>query len=118
MRNIFFPRLGKVNHFAAISESVKREMVKDLGIEPSRITVTPLGLDAQYVPSPPEKIPEVLSKYGLVSGEYIVSVGTKEPRKNLKRLLAAYAALMLFAGVFRWRWWGERGGCWMIGRIF
>jgi glycosyltransferase involved in cell wall biosynthesis len=89
----FFPRLGKVNHFAAISESVKREMVKDLGIEPSRITVTPLGLDAQYVPSPPEKIPEVLSKYGLVPGDYIVSVGTKEPRKNLKRLLAAYAAL-------------------------
>jgi glycosyltransferase involved in cell wall biosynthesis len=45
----FFPRLEKVSHFAAISESVKREMVKDLGVAPDRITVTPLGLDAQYV---------------------------------------------------------------------
>ena len=89
----FFPRLEKVSHFAAISESVKREMVKDLGIASDRITVTPLGLDAQYVPAPAEKIPGVLSKYGLTSGGYIISVGTKEPRKNLKRLLAAYAAM-------------------------
>jgi glycosyltransferase involved in cell wall biosynthesis len=89
----FFPRLGSVSHFTAISESVKREMVKDLGIGSDRITVTPLGLDAQYVPASAEKIPGVLSKYCLTSGGYIISVGTKEPRKNLKRLLAAYAAM-------------------------
>jgi glycosyltransferase involved in cell wall biosynthesis len=89
----FFPRLEKVSHFAAISESVKREMVKDLGVAPDRITVTPLGLDAQYVPSPAEKVPSVVSKYGLLQGRYIISVGTKEPRKNLRRLLAAYAAM-------------------------
>lgn len=89
----FFPRLGKVNHFVVISESVKREMVKDLGISSDRITVTPLGLDAQYVPASAEKIPGVLTKYGLSPGRYIISVGTKEPRKNLKRLLAAFSAM-------------------------
>lgn len=89
----FFPRLGSVSHFTAISESVKGEMIKDLGIPSDHITVTPLGLDAQYVPSPFEKIRKIVAKYGLTSGGYIISVGTKEPRKNLKRLLAAYAAM-------------------------
>ena len=89
----FFPRLGKVTHFTAISESVKREMVKDLGIASERITVTPLGLDSQYVPSSAERIAHVLPKYGLTQGSYMISVGTKEPRKNLKRLLAAYAGM-------------------------
>jgi glycosyltransferase involved in cell wall biosynthesis len=89
----FFPRLGKVSHFVTISESVKKEMVKDLGIPENKITVTPLGVDAQFTPVSPEKISSVISKYGLVSGGYIISVGTKEPRKNLLRLLGAYGMM-------------------------
>lgn len=89
----FFPRLPGVNHFVTISESVKGEMVRDLKISPDRITVTPLGLDAQYAPAPSEKIVEVLAKFGLSAGRYVISVGTREPRKNLHRLLEAYALI-------------------------
>ncbi|MBL0058307.1 MAG: glycosyltransferase family 4 protein [Elusimicrobia bacterium] len=89
----FYPRLSLIRHFLAISESVKREMVKDLHIAADRITVTPLGLDAQYTPAAPGDVKTVTAKFGLTPGHYIISVGTKEPRKNLKRLLAAYAKL-------------------------
>ena len=55
-----------------------------------RIRVVPLGVDIPASPGEDE-VEEVLAKYGLAPG-YVLFVGTVEPRKNLSRLVQAYAA--------------------------
>lgn len=56
-----------------------------------RVRVVPLGVDTPLDAGPGE-VERVLEKYRLQPG-YILFVGTIEPRKNLSRLVQAYAAL-------------------------
>jgi glycosyltransferase involved in cell wall biosynthesis len=76
-----------------ISEFSKREIVQIFGYPPERIVVAypaaaslyrPLGLGAT--------LPD-LKKFDLVPNRYLLAVGTLEPRKNLKTLVAAYSKL-------------------------
>jgi glycosyltransferase involved in cell wall biosynthesis len=56
----------------------------------STISVIPYGAD--HLPAPDvEGTDDLLRRCG-VEGEFLLSVGTAEPRKNLDRLMAAYAA--------------------------
>ena len=67
--------------------------VQQLLKRPSRqITVTPLGVDAHFKPAPADAIAEVRVAYGL-DRPYLLTVGTIEPRKNLQRLIDAFALL-------------------------
>jgi len=74
----------------AISESTKQDAVDYLGLDPARVYVVYGGVDSSYHPLPPAVVDETLRSVGLVSQEYILSVGTIEPRKNLVRLVQAY----------------------------
>jgi glycosyltransferase involved in cell wall biosynthesis len=69
---------------------------KDLGsmlhVPEQRMTVVHLAADACFVPLPEEKITPVLTQYGLEK-DYILFVGTWEPRKNLPGLVEALACL-------------------------
>jgi glycosyltransferase involved in cell wall biosynthesis len=59
------------------------------GLEPSRVVVTALGVE---LPEPdPAPARRLLAELG-VRGPFLLAVGTLEPRKNLRRLLAAFAA--------------------------
>jgi glycosyltransferase involved in cell wall biosynthesis len=71
------------------SEAVAAE-IRDV-YSPAEVVVTPLGVDESWfaVPAPD---PTWLAAHNLPT-EYLVFVGTLEPRKNLKTLLAAYARL-------------------------
>ena len=72
------------------STSTRDDLYTLIGEKDPRIRVAPLGVDA--VGGPTEvKIADVLSKYGLTPG-YVLFVGTIEPRKNLSRLVKAYAS--------------------------
>jgi len=55
-----------------------------------RVRIVPLGVEIPAEPDE-EEIAEVLARHGLNAG-YILFVGTVEPRKNLTRLVQAYAA--------------------------
>jgi len=65
------------------SEFSKWEIVRYLGIPETRIRVTPLAASAEFVPTP---VPRPASPYFLY-------VGNLEPRKNLERLIEAFARL-------------------------
>jgi glycosyltransferase involved in cell wall biosynthesis len=68
-----------------------------LDIPAGHITVIPCGVDSsQFSPAPSEKIEHTRQKYRL-GKEYILFVGSLEPRKNLRRLLQAWttAAIQL-----------------------
>jgi glycosyltransferase involved in cell wall biosynthesis len=59
-----------------------------MGIAESRVTVIPSGAD--HLPEPdPDATDLLLRKVG-VSGEFLLTVGTLEPRKNVDRLVRAF----------------------------
>lgn len=70
---------------------VKQEVVEALGVDPRRIDVIPLGVDPVFHPRPREALASALAARDLTPGGYVLAVGTVEPRKNLRRLLQAYA---------------------------
>ena len=59
-----------------------------MGIDESRLTVVSSGADHLPVPDP-EATDALLRRVG-VSGEFLLTVGTLEPRKNVDRLVQAF----------------------------
>jgi glycosyltransferase involved in cell wall biosynthesis len=59
-----------------------------MGIAASRVTVVPGGAD--HLPAPDPAAAETLLRRMGVTGEFVLTVGTLEPRKNLDRLVQAF----------------------------
>lgn len=77
----------------AVSEETQASIAQHFGINASQITVVPNAVDERfYGRFDNEDKLEVKNKYGLPD-EFILFVGTIEPRKNVGRLLEAYANL-------------------------
>jgi alpha-1,3-rhamnosyl/mannosyltransferase len=76
-----------------ISEFSKREIVDIFGYPAGRIFVAPPAAAAVFAPRGEEATSRGLAPFGLKHGRYFLSVGTLEPRKNLRTLIAAYAEL-------------------------
>jgi glycosyltransferase involved in cell wall biosynthesis len=75
----------------AVSQATKDDLVEHYGIGPDKITVVYSGCDETMRPVEDEAtIEEVKARYG-IRGDYVLYVGTLQPRKNLGRLLEAYA---------------------------
>lgn len=72
------------------SEFSRARLAAALGLDPARVRVTPYGLDPVFSPGPrPEAL---LARLG-VSGRYVLTVGTLQPRKNVEALLRASSGL-------------------------
>jgi glycosyltransferase involved in cell wall biosynthesis len=88
------PRLmARLQHIIAISQFTKQRLVHLFSLDPDKITVIPNGVDQSFRPAPPDRIREVRQTLGLGQKPYVLCVSSFEPRKNLKGLLAAWAAL-------------------------
>lgn len=82
------------DHIITISQFSKSEIQKYLQIPSEQITVIPSAVDhTKYHTHYTEgQIQNVLDKYQ-IDREYILYLGTIEPRKNLERLIGAYEKL-------------------------
>jgi glycosyltransferase involved in cell wall biosynthesis len=71
------------------SETVAGEVRTAYSIDADRVVPTPLGVDPVWT-KPPDaaRLPAEVAALG---GDYLVFVGSREPRKNLQWLLRAYA---------------------------
>ena len=78
----------------AVSQSVKADIVRILGIPASKIHVIYSAPSDQFQHLPPDPAADLALRraYGLPE-QFILYVGTIEPRKNLVRLLEAFARL-------------------------
>jgi glycosyltransferase involved in cell wall biosynthesis len=76
-----------------VSEFVKKELIRFLGVEADKITPIALGVDPVYRLRTRKETAGLLGRLDLVHGQYLLVVATLEPRKNLPRLLKAYAQL-------------------------
>lgn len=75
------------------SEFVRDEVLATFGIDCERVHVAHLGVAADFHPRTAEETAASLGALGLTHGGYVLSVGTIEPRKNLKRMVDAYSQL-------------------------
>lgn len=83
----------KAAHILALSESVRQDIIDTYHISPERITTIPLAASAHFRPISNEKeLERVRHTYG-IAGDYILAVGSIQPRKNLARLVRAYSCL-------------------------
>ncbi len=84
--------MRRADRIVTDSEFSKSEIIKYYPEFAEKIRVVPCGVDMQkfHPETDPAKIAQVREKYGL-SGQYFLYLGTLEPRKNLERLIDAYA---------------------------
>ena len=86
------PRLvRRARRVIAVSEFTKNRLVAAAGVDRSRIEVIPHGVDRRFRPCSAEQIGAVHLRLGIPSPRYVLSVGTLEPRKNLRRQLDAWS---------------------------
>lgn len=74
----------------SVSQSAKEDLVRLLGVPPSKVWGTPLGVDSQFKPVNEKAIFNLRQKHDLPGG-YILYLGTNKPHKNLVRLVGAFA---------------------------
>lgn len=73
----------------ADSEATAYDLRELMGVQPGRIDVVPLGVDRQFQPVAQSERAAVRQQYRLPS-EFMLYVGTLEPRKNIARLIRAW----------------------------
>ena len=77
----------------SLSEHTRRDIIETYGIEQERIQAIPLAAPKHFAPVEDNReLQRVRHNYG-IDGDYILSVGSIQPRKNLARLIKAYASL-------------------------
>ncbi len=74
----------------AVSQATKDDVVALFGVPPQRITVVYNGVDDVFAPASPEQVEAFRRERGLPE-RFVLHLGTLEPRKNLARLVEAFA---------------------------
>lgn len=102
--------MNQCRHFLAVSEFTRRQVIQVLGVAPDRITCVHNGFRPDCRPLPAPWVRRRLGQLDLPEN-YLIFVGTVEPRKNVLRLLQAYCGLpdsirrhwpLLLAGPWGW----------------
>jgi glycosyltransferase involved in cell wall biosynthesis len=75
------------------TESVKREICEHLRVEDGKVAVTPYAPRRNFRPLPPEQIVEVRKRLH-IAPDFLLFVGTIEPRKNLITLVKAFEEIL------------------------
>ena len=83
--------LAAASRIIAVSEFTKRELTELLDVPADKIRVVPNGVDEHFTRDGPA-----------AEGEYVLTVGTLEPRKNLARIAAAVDGELRVVGARGW----------------
>ena len=82
--------IKKATHIVTPSHMSKLDIIKNYGLNEDEVSVVYNGVSEIFSPASEQRIENVQSKYGC-SKPYLIVVGALQPRKNLKRVLEAYA---------------------------
>ena len=101
------PRVARAARLViAVSEFTRRELVELLGVDETRIRVVPNAVGPPFEPDGPAE-----------EGEYVLAVGTLEPRKNLAAAQQAAERLGVELRVAGARGWGGVHVDGWLGRV-
>lgn len=94
----------------AVSKATKNDLISKLKCNPHKIEVIYEGVEAGKYQRKYEalRVKYVLEKYA-INGNYLLSVGTIQPRKNYKRLIEAFTKIsnsmeLVIVGKKGWMW--------------
>lgn len=94
LKNLLLQRtIATADWFVAVSRFAVGELCEAYRLPADRISVVPNGIDESWLAPPPADADERRRQWQLPENPYFLFVGTFQPRKNLDRILAAYAAL-------------------------
>ncbi|MGH9752280.1 MAG: glycosyltransferase family 4 protein [Blastocatellia bacterium] len=84
----------KAARVATISEFSRQDLLNIYKLPPEKVVVTYCGVESGFTPHPsgPNEAEEVRGRFG-ISRDFLLAVGSLQPRKNLVRLIRAYARL-------------------------
>lgn len=82
----------KADHLITDSQAVADDIIDRFGIDPSKISVVPLGVNPNFRPAS-EAQKEHVRNYYKLPPNFFLFVGTLEPRKNLRRLVQAWSLI-------------------------
>jgi len=84
----------KAARIATVSEYSRQDLLDIYKLPPEKVVVTYNGVESSFTlqPSVPNEAEEVRRRFG-VSRDFLLAVGSLQPRKNLVRLIRAYARL-------------------------
>lgn len=84
----------RADHIFTISNFSKDDIIKNYSVPEEKVTVTYPGFDQERFGRriSPQEIERIKKRYNIV-GDYLLYVGTLQPRKNLTRLIRAFAQI-------------------------
>jgi glycosyltransferase involved in cell wall biosynthesis len=89
----FGKKIRRADRIIVISDFIRNEAIQRFGFLPEKLTTIPLGVDREiYRVYDPRDLLPIREKYRLPEN-FLLFVGSLEPRKNLERLLLAYQDL-------------------------
>ncbi len=83
--------IPRVRRVITVSSFSKARILEHVKVDPSRIVVIPNGVDLRFYPRNEDEKEALLARLALPSPHFVLSLGSLEPRKNLPRLLRAWA---------------------------
>jgi len=75
-----------------VSESVRSAVSDAFGVSAARLAVAYNGVGAHFVPTPPDEAKQIVAERFGVESPYLLFVGKLQARKNIVRLIQAFAA--------------------------
>lgn len=109
---------ARLSHrIVAISESTRQDIIRYLRVPPEKVEVIYCGVDAPFRQIEDPAVLERFRSERNVPDRFILYLGTLEPRKNVERLIEAYAKLRLGGHTSHKLVLGGAKG-WLYERIF
>lgn len=108
----------KASRIMTISKFSKQSIVKHYNLDPQKVVVTYPGYDKERFNETiinPELSGKIRKKFG-ISGDFILFVGTLQPRKNLVRLIEAFEEVLKQYPSMKLVIIGKKG--WLYEKIF
>lgn len=85
--------IARADRILVGSSFIRQEALEHFAVEEERVVVIPYGVDEGFFQrQPDDRLNAVHRKYG-VEDAYVLAVGDMHPRKNLERLLQAFARM-------------------------
>jgi len=108
--------VARADHILATSIATQHDLQALYDCPASKITVLYSGVDSCFQPiHDPAKLAAVQQKYGLQGKDFLLSVGTLQPRKNYSRVIRALETLAREGIVLHYAIAGGRG--WMEAEL-
>lgn len=93
MNKLMPAAIERASHILVDSEFVRNEVIGHYGVNPTRVTTTPLAPREVFRPRTSKQRRATLAHLGLNDESYFLCAGTLEPRKNVELALRAHALL-------------------------